>query len=203
MINKLASIATTFYIQSKIVDEQEREVYQYGLELLISTFINIALIAALSIPFGHAAESLFFFFAFALLRTAAGGYHAKTHGSCIATFTIVYFMFLLLIECIPAQFALIYIFTAVTMTAAIVWVLAPIQTDKKPLTSDEKNELRKKSLIIVSLEMAFVLFVFMFTAKQYQNFEMFVVSGFFAAAISLAAAWIISKHANAKEERKL
>ena len=69
-------------VQGGAIAAEEREVHEYGLEKLLSTAANVAIVICLGILFGIAAEAAVFYFAYFALRGYVGGYHADTPMRC-------------------------------------------------------------------------------------------------------------------------
>ncbi len=83
-------------VAQKLVDRlfntiDNREYYDvilYGLEIAISTLVNMILVITLAILFGIPMETFIFCLFFMPLRVTAGGLHAKSHMLCIGLFLL-------------------------------------------------------------------------------------------------------------------
>lgn len=62
--------------------EYDVEVYTYGFELIISTFLGLISIVLVSLIQFDLKTGLLFIYIFVPLRLFTGGYHAKTYGKC-------------------------------------------------------------------------------------------------------------------------
>src|SRR5690606_22865170 len=67
---------------SNIINEEDMEVYEYGLTLLIGTISKIIGFIIIGLLTGLLMEILVFIIFFSGLRLQAGGYHAKTVLNC-------------------------------------------------------------------------------------------------------------------------
>lgn len=74
MTKRIATLWTDAIIHCDEKQESKRAVILYGMELLISTFIGIGLIAVVSLIAQEPLAWVFFLLAFAPLRHTAGGY---------------------------------------------------------------------------------------------------------------------------------
>ena len=81
MIKKLTNHILSYLISSNAIDDNEetKDYYRYGIEITISSLINILLIIIIGIVSGNALESIVFLACFIPLRQFTGGFHAKTY----------------------------------------------------------------------------------------------------------------------------
>ena len=92
MIRSIAIALAKHWAANGVIGESDKETYQYGLELLISTFINLVIMIWISIAFGHPLIIVPYLLAFIPFRLFAGGYHARNHLFCILFNAISYFV---------------------------------------------------------------------------------------------------------------
>lgn len=75
----LHSLST--YITEKFFNENDKypkEIYVYGIELLISSFISTTVILLIGISTNTFFESVIFLISFSVIRVYTGGYHSMT-----------------------------------------------------------------------------------------------------------------------------
>ena len=82
MLHYIAVKSTDILKKNDIISYQDEKVYIYGFELLYSFSINILCILLWSTILGCVASVFTFLLFFVPIRIVAGGYHAKTYGSC-------------------------------------------------------------------------------------------------------------------------
>ena len=101
MATTLAECIVENLIAAAVVEKVDRELYVYGFFLLITRFffflVTIAFGCLLGIPF----ESVIFYIVFILLRSYAGGVHAKTEMACTAWTTLAIGMTITAIKILP------------------------------------------------------------------------------------------------------
>lgn len=92
----LSAKITVFLISQKIISAKDRDVYEYGFDLLIADCINFSLILLIGILWSQLKETVIYLIIFVGLRSVCGGYHAKTHCKChICTIgAYIFFLFL-------------------------------------------------------------------------------------------------------------
>lgn len=150
MIHKIAQKTADIFCIQNVADKEKKEIYVYGIELLISSLIGIVLVLGLSIGLGKVWSGVVFLAVFILVRQYTGGYHADTYVRCNAAFVLTY---LLTVG--------IWIFCRVHDLKVAVWfillgayiimaVLAPVENKNKPLDDEEVKKYKWKSILIYS-----------------------------------------------------
>ena len=76
MIEKKAEYISEKLVEKNLVKNKDKDVYQYGIEVLISTAINIMLLLVIGIITKTVLLSICHFLILATIRTLTGGYHA-------------------------------------------------------------------------------------------------------------------------------
>ena len=82
MIARLSKRMASFFARNNVIKSEDEEVYEYGLQLLLSTVFNGIIALILAIISGTVLQCICYLAAFVLLRKSAGGFHAKTHFGC-------------------------------------------------------------------------------------------------------------------------
>lgn len=159
MIRKGAQALSREWGKRGVVPEGDVELYQYGLELMLSTLINVLLIIGTSFIAGHPLACITYILSLVPLRSFAGGYHAKTHWSCIAITAGSYLLLLTL--AVKIAVPLIVHIAVGLVSHGVILRFAPIPAGNKPLTEEEKKRNGKTargiSWILLALEALFVL----------------------------------------------
>ena len=170
MLVRIVKRMVQFFYENNVIKKDDMEIYEYGLELLLSSILQIIAVLLISVVVGKLLVTIMFLLAFCTLRTFAGGYHAETHFRCFIILLFVYSIF-----------------------------LAPIDSENKPLTSDEKNRYRKISISIIFVQTLLIITMALFNIQI-----MFSVSfGQLASASSLAVVKIINKGSRQNESIKI
>jgi accessory gene regulator B len=160
MIHEQASKLTAMMVSRNIITDELREVYTYGLELIVSALINILLIAIISIFLQRYYDWLLFLCAFIPLRMFAGGYHANSHFKCIIVGSIGFLLFLA-ISRLQINWTIIILVTAVLSLLAIL-LFSPTEAHNKKLKENQRKKNRFVSIFIGLLNLliaATVIFI--------------------------------------------
>lgn len=149
MINNLSSRLTDKMIAKGSITEDDRELYIYGLFMLLSQIMYFFLSVIFGLLFQCFIESVIFYIAFQFIRRYAGGYHAKTETRCEIISALSIFVCLVVI-----RLSKLYGFDTVLLCLAIVAaisiaVFCPLDTPEKPLSEKEFKCFRKISWVIL------------------------------------------------------
>lgn len=94
-------------ITNSIIEKKDKDIFFYSIEVFISLIVNLIVAFILSLIFNRIINGVIFIVSFKLLRKKIGGYHAKTQGGCIIIFSLVYFLYLIIIQTIPKEISII------------------------------------------------------------------------------------------------
>lgn len=141
MYDKLISRAMDYLYQYGNAKEESREIYQYGLEIIIMYIINAGTILLLGIIVGHFLETLILITGFALLQSFCGGYHAKKHLGCFLYMLIGWGISLLVIPLFTNHSVVLYGLDALSLCS--IFLFAPVEHVNFPLSQMKKIRMRK------------------------------------------------------------
>ncbi len=85
----LSTSLVTPLVKKQSGKDQYLDIYAYGLEIILSTVVNLVIVILLGTLLGILKETLFFIITFSFLRILVGGAHASTHLRCITLFTLI------------------------------------------------------------------------------------------------------------------
>lgn len=158
IITKFCHIIVNFFIRKNIFPEEQREIYQYGFELWVSSAIGILIVLAIGIISGRFWESVIFYIVFCFIRLFSGGFHAPTYLLCKITLAAVLILVLVLDWLLGGiadyYWSILYLYSLI-----IVCRFAPVENSNKKLTEHEKA--RSKVICIVEMMICpFVMLLF-------------------------------------------
>lgn len=160
MIHSMANRMASVFISYGESSEEDRDIYVYACEKLLSTIVNIGLGLLASTLLGKAIDGIIFMAGFAILRRYAGGYHARTRFICILAFTAVVacgMVVLSLMTALQAEY-LMLIFASIGFVG--IFLLAPVEHENKPLGADLQEKLKKKSRCLALILLGYCLMDF-------------------------------------------
>lgn len=96
MIKKASTLIVEFWIKNAIIKTDDKESYCYGMELILSTLINVTFMVILSYyVIGYPIAFIPYIAVYTPLRLTAGGYHASSHLKCILYTQITFIVFVM------------------------------------------------------------------------------------------------------------
>ncbi|MBR5514144.1 MAG: accessory gene regulator B family protein [Ruminococcus sp.] len=190
MIARLSKRIASFFVRNEVIKSEDEEVYEYGLQLLLSTVFNGVIALTLAIISGTVLQCVCYLAVFVLLRKSAGGYHAKTHFGCCCILAVVLSLFIMFIKFVPNEAYGIVATIAVAFSVVIILMFAPLEHENKPIIDRDKNRLRKISVIYAVL---FTLLVFVLLIAKLKMIMICVALGMFTASGSVLVAVIEKK----------
>lgn len=140
MISGVSKFLLEYLVRSSAIPDtdEEREYYQYGIDITISSLLNIILILGIGAISGNIPESVIFLICFVLLRQFTGGYHADTYLKCNLTFCIL-FIAVLALYYTTAEYLSTYISILITFVCVSVFLVkCPIEHINKPIPNNRK-----------------------------------------------------------------
>lgn len=164
MIAKLSHIIADFFIRQKVVPEEQREVYEYGFELSISSVIGILIVLAIGFISRRFWESVVFYMVFCFTRLFTGGYHAPNHLLCKIIFTGA-LLAVLVTDWLLKEIESYYWFVLHFYSLVVVCWLAPIENANKELTKRQKVKCKVIAIIAMAVWLA-VMFLFRYLNSE-------------------------------------
>ena len=136
MIHSISSFLSKQLVKQGVVDPDYRIVYEYGIELMVSSFIGISLIALMGTLVFSLVDSIIFLVCFILVRSFCGGYHANSYLVCnicsITSFSIV--SILSRIDWIPK----LWLVVLLLICLFIITYISPIESPFKAIDSNDR-----------------------------------------------------------------
>ncbi len=162
MINNLSARLTDKLLSKGSITEDERELYIYGLFMLISQLLYLVLACIFGLLFQCFIESIAFYVAFQVIRRYAGGYHAATETRCeiLSTLSIIASIGIIKLSKIY-DFKTILLFITL-VSVVLIFFLCPLDTPEKPLSEKEFKYFRKISWIILLVISSIIIVSYFF-----------------------------------------
>ena len=122
--------------------------YKYGIEITLSSILNILVILTVSLIFNAMPEGLIFLAVFVPTRQFAGGFHADSYLKCNIVFGISYLITLLVFR---YTYSMLNIYVSAFLLAAeiiFIAVVCPIKNIHKPI-NEKKQYIRNKIISVL------------------------------------------------------
>lgn len=146
MLSKMAESLTRHLRRHNVINEEDTDIYVYGLELLLSFFFSVSIIMLLGILLNSIFETILFLSVFIFLRCFSGGFHAKTYWMCSLVTFSTYGISLLFSKLVSIHLiGYIILFVIGTVILAI---FAPIEHPNKKLSQTQKKKFKIWSIVL-------------------------------------------------------
>ena len=133
------------------IKTEEKGLYIYGLREGLIMLANITTTVFIGILIGMWWQSVVFLLVYSPLRSFAGGAHAKTHLRCYVLSILLTVVTLFVIKLLPND-TLINLSISL-LAGLIIFFLAPVEDENKPLDEIEVKVYRERTRIILIIEL--------------------------------------------------
>ncbi len=162
----MVEVVVRMLVKNRIIDFDDCELYQYGLNLLIKKILHVSMILIVGITCKKFVCTTAFLIAYAGIREYAGGYHAKTSKGCyLCTWGVTLFSVFLFY--VFEQIKMLGLYVVLAACAVIILGLAPQETANRPLNTQELTVYRKKAQKCLIIEGVICLLFLFFKAILY------------------------------------
>ena len=151
MIARMSKKISSYFIMQKIISEEDREVYEYSFEILLSILMSIIAIAVIAIVSKTVLYTTIYFAGFIPLRSVAGGFHAKSHARCFLILIVTYPLFLIISSLMPQEYITPIIIPSIIISVILVLLLAPSEEKNRPFSDADRVRLKSKSRFLISI----------------------------------------------------
>lgn len=169
MIIALAKQGVHLLLNKKLISASKKRSYQYGMELLISTVINVIIVLLIGSLFHKLPETTIFLLFFCTLKRYTGGLHMSTYASCITTFSCIY-LFLMIFDCSFRFKENTYFTVCICLLNGLILFLTPLEDPGKKLSDEEKRVLKKKIYFTLSFFTTIFLFTICIVNWEYSRY---------------------------------
>lgn len=147
-MNKIAIKIIDLLLSNNIIKETDKNIYVYGMELMLTSVSEILFILLISIIAGNFVETSIFLAVFLPIRIYAGGYHADTRLRCFLIFVGVYILFSICIHILDwKQYEYAAILISVINIISVT-LFAPLKNKNKKLTDAEVKKYKRISILL-------------------------------------------------------
>lgn len=168
----------TVLLENNGIIKTERKIYKYGFEGLISSIIGTVFLIGLGIVLNSLFEAILYECVYSTLRKYVGGYHCKTHITCIIVYNSIFIIYLSIQNFL--NFNLPILLLLLLITNMLIIKFAPIRNENKLLTSIVYKRNKKIGLIYSGLISLIILILFYNNHQSYKLLLfIFVIIGIF------------------------
>ncbi|WP_205692830.1 accessory gene regulator ArgB-like protein, partial [Lacrimispora amygdalina] len=155
IMEHLANALTDKLIDWKIINSEDRDLYAYGFWQGGIYIFNYASVFLIGLLFGMLWQSVVFILSYGLIRPVAGGYHARTQRNCYLFSVLLIVIVLSMLKWFPLSS--IVCILVLLFSGSVIFILAPVEDENKPLDETEQMVYRHRSRIVLSVLSALTL----------------------------------------------
>lgn len=176
----LSECITDFLLRKKTIRNEEKDIYVYGVELIISSIINLFICLIISLLFEDFANGLVFFISFSSLRRFTGGFHSKSFLRCNIIFAVIVVIALSINRYLSDVFDYAVFSVLLTVfTLLIIVLFSPVYNDNKKLTEQERKQFLLKSVLAYLIHILIYYLFLIFGIKL----NIIIISDFIVAGM--------------------
>lgn len=150
-MKSLSETITDFYLQKNIIKPDMKNVYQYGISLIVSDIINFTMILLLSVITGNIIHGITFLITFCTTRVYCGGFHAKKIWICRCTMVLTFLLICLAVRVTDAYYTLFWSVLIDIIAILILIPIIPIENPNKKLTIQMKKKNKRRGICVTLL----------------------------------------------------
>lgn len=185
-MTNLITKTAEFLIHQEAISQSEKELYCYGLELLLLSILELGSILLLAFLLGNFIETLLLLIAFCPLRLYAGGNHAKTRFGCYCLSISIYIFFSIVLHFLPTMYHIISAIIMTVFSIITIYIFAPVNICNHQYSKNELLHYRKISTSIGLITVCIILIFIVFKAPS--TYILSISFGLFIETLSMITA---------------
>lgn len=164
MFARTAETITRKLQENDSITSEQYEICRFGFQQGLTIILNAITTIIIGVVLGEPWQAILFMLLYAPLRSNAGGYHARTATRCYLYSILLMIAVLLAMKhlVIPHFICII----TLLLSCTIIFILAPVEDSNKPLDSTEQVVYRKRTYLIMALEIIIFVISAMLKFKQ-------------------------------------
>ena len=165
-------------------EPEKEEIYVYGLELIITTFLGLASIVLVSGVLSEWSSAWIFTGIFVPLRLCTGGYHADTYGKCFVISNLSYLSLLIIKKLTEGRVPMLVWFMLLAIACWYIGKNAPVLHRNQMINEQKQKRNRKTARVLLIVDVAVSLGLVIY---QSQYVVMVALSIYLVAVFMMAA----------------
>ena len=152
-MRKAASAITNRMIAYQIIPENEKEVYQYGLEILLSSLFTMSVILLAASLTDSLMIGIWYLIVSVPLKVTAGGYHAPTYTRCFLISTLEFLAQSLLVKVLTGLSFPAYAWLILYLCSVLyIYHCAPVKNIHHPISERRLMQNRRRAVCFLGAD---------------------------------------------------
>ncbi len=164
-MGKIAGFLTERLLVYNLIEESEQELYQYGIERLLSKLINYSVFFVVAFCIGKVIPTVLFLSFLFLLRGRTGGYHASTELRCFVSSLAIYVAMMEWGIPLLVQFP-VGKWSAFGIAIVIIYMWAPVNHPNVDFSTEELAQYRLRARRVLVIESGLILLMQMMQIRE-------------------------------------
>lgn len=174
MIQKIVDTLIDKQLKNHAMTDEDEKIYRYGYVLLCEVVLNLVIALAIGIVFSKTKAVMFFLGAYIPLRSFCGGWHADKIWKCTVISNVILLVQVYSIENILKYLSIRGMLVIFFLNMVCVFLAAPVETEMKKISQDEKQIYRRKIKLILVLHLITMIITTLFGVNEFVFSMMFV-----------------------------
>lgn len=169
LIEKISKQLAEHISMSLNVENEKTVIYEYGLQIFLSTTLDIFLAFLLGILTHNTIEIFIFLLVYCSIRMYAGGFHAKSSKQCMGIFLLGIMIMLVLPK---YNYRFEYVLILIVIENLLVIYLAPVTAINNPLDDLQRRKMKRRA-IRINLLWSLLLIFAQLVNLEFSSFGLF------------------------------
>lgn len=175
MLKNISDDIACLLVKKRIVSNEKREMYSYGMEVILLNSLNLLIALFISLFSSTISHFVVFVLVFIPLRMSIGGYHAKTSGSCAIISTLLYIATIVIQNRATIKAKFIILLTGFVISILLILIYAPVEHKNNPLRTKLKKRNRLIALFLVGIDSITVMICYAIAPHIASSIMIFVI----------------------------
>lgn len=168
MVNTLVEKLADTLERNNVIQSEEREIYEYGIEVLINNVVLMGIIFVIGLFLRKIEYTLLFMCFFPLIRKYTGGYHAPKRWQCFVLTNLIHLGIIGLEYLSNTTMNEQVITMMLLFSLCIIFIVDPIENANNPKTPEEIAKNKKIGQWIIGI-LAVISFLGFYLIKDIQS----------------------------------
>ena len=174
MIQMIVNVLVNKLSQHYTMTDEDEKIYRYGYILLCEVILNVVIALAIGIGFSKIKEVMFFLGMYIPLRSFCGGWHADKIWKCTLISNAILLLQVYSLEKLLRYLSIRVMLLIFFLNMMCAFLLAPVETEMKKISHEEKQTYRKKIRLILLLHLIIILIIALSNINEFVFSMMFV-----------------------------
>lgn len=149
-MRKIAEVIVRFMTKYEVISTETDvlEFYTYGVEITVSSILNIVLVLLLGLILHDFTNAMIFLIVFIFVRSMTGGFHADTYFRCNLLMCVSFTLLSIMTAKLYSYMTILVAVVIYVLVIAAILGLCPVENVNKPIPKENRLGLKVKGIIV-------------------------------------------------------